>query len=309
MGGIGYAISLPLLRQVQDLGTSLPRLEAPFRQLQSFLNGHGININLGSLAGVLGIQTSGAGLSTTVLHAASFTVQLLVDALITLVTAFWLLRDRHTLRRGLVALLPGRIRVETEFALDAFVVVFGGYIRGQLVLAALVGAMAFVGSLLLGVPFPLLVGFAAGVFELIPLAGPFVGAAVGALFAFTVSPQLTLETIGLFVVIHVVEGYFVSPRVQGRFVHLHPLLSLLALLAGVYAGGFLGAFVAVPIASLVAVNARAQVAELRTREPDLFAFAPDEGRRLRRRLLGEYSLGLTAAVRRVARRALHRSAG
>ena len=307
VAGVGYAISLPLVHEAQSLGNNLPRLQAPFIQLQTFLVSHGINISLGSLASSLGIQTSGAGIGAAILHAVSVTVQLLIDVIITLVTAFWLMRDRHALRRGLLAALPGRVRVDAEFVLDAFIVVVGGYVRGQLALALLVGVMAFLGCLALGVPLPLLVGFAAGVFELIPLAGPIVGAAVGALFAYTVSPVLTLETIGLFIVIHVIEGYFVSPRVQGRFVHLHPLISLLALLAGVYAGGFLGAFVAVPVASLVAVVARARIAELRIEEPELFAFAPRDPRGVRRRLLGEYRLGLGAALRRMTRRVSRRS--
>jgi len=208
------------------------------------------------------------------------------------------------LRSGLLGFLPAHWRVETEFGIDAVVAVFGGYIRGQLILAALVGVLALSWCVLLGVPFPLLVVVAAGVFELIPLAGPFVGGAIALLFALTRTPGLALETLALFVVIHAIEGYVVSPRVQGRFVRLHPLVSLLALIAGVYAGGFLGAFLAVPVASLVAVVVRAHVSDLRHREPELFAMSPDDRQAAerRRRLVGRYSTGLTAKVRQLVRR-------
>ena len=304
VGGIGYVVSLGVLGEIQQVTHELPRLERPFQQAQQFLATHGINVSVGSLAGRLGINTSSSSIGNAIISALSLTVQLAVDVVITAVAAFWLIRDRMTLRRGLLYCLPARWRVETEFGLDATVVVFGGYLRGQLVLALLVGLLATGGCAALGVPFPLLVGFAAGIFELIPLAGPFIGGAVGVLFAYTQSPLLALETIGLFIVIHVIEGYVVAPRVQGRFVRLHPLVSLLALLAGVYAGGFLGAFFAVPVASLVAVLARAGLADLRKAEPELFRMTGEDremsGRR--RRLLGEYRVGLAAKVRRAARR-------
>lgn len=304
VGGIGYALSLGVVGEIQQVSHNLPALERPFQQAQQFLSMHGINVNAGALASSLGINTSSSSIGSAVVSAASFTVQLAVDVVITAVTAFWLLRDRMTLRRGVLYFLPAHWRVEMEFAFDAFVVVFGGYIRGQLVLAVLVGLLAMGGCAALGVPFPLLVGFAAGIFELIPLAGPFIGGAIGVLFAYTVSPLLAAETLGLFVAIHIIEGYVVAPRVQGRFVRLHPLVSLLALLAGVYAGGFLGAFVAVPVASLAAVLARARLADLRETEPELFRLSGEdrEASGRRNRLLGEYRVGLAAKLKRAAQR-------
>lgn len=306
VGGVGYVISLGVVGEIGQVTRNLPALERPFQQAQQFLATHGINVSVGSVVNSLGINTSSGNLGSAVVSALSFTVELVVDLVITIVAAFWLLRDRISLRRGLLYFLPARWRVETEFGLDAFIVVFGGYIRGQLVLAVLVGLLAMGGCAALGVPFPLLVGFAAGIFELIPLAGPFIGGAIGVLFAYTASPALAAETLGLFVLIHIIEGYVVAPRVQGRFVRLHPLVSLLALLAGVFAGGFLGAFFAVPVASLAAVIARARVADLREAEPELFRMSGDDrdasGRR--KELLGEYRMGLTAKLKKAARRVM-----
>ncbi len=188
--------------------------------------------------------------------------------------------------------------------MSAFVAVFGGYLRGQLALAVLIGCLAGIGCFILGVPFPLIVGLGAGAFELIPLAGPFVGAGIGILFALTVSPTLTLETLGLFVAIHIVEGYLISPRIQEHFVKLHPLVSLLALLVGVTAAGFLGAFFAVPLASLVAVIARAHVADLQATQPHLFTptLGSAAARTRRRALLAGYRAHPGAVVGRLLRR-------
>src|SRR5205807_3498591 len=150
------------------------------------------------------------------------------DVVVTIVVTFWLLKDGDKLRAGFLALLPGRLRLNAEFGLDAVTVVVGGYVRAQLVLALIIGTMAGIGSAIIGVPFPLVVAIAAGVFELIPIVGPFAGGAVALLLALTVSPGLAFATLILFLGIHVVEGYVLAPRIQAKFVQLHPLIALLA---------------------------------------------------------------------------------
>lgn len=304
IAGLVYGVGSPIAAQAHQLTASLPKLARPFLDLQQTLAAHGINVNLNAVANVLGINLSATSRGTVLVSAVGFTVRLVVDLIVTFIAAFWLLADWERLRAGLLAVLPARVRTETDFTLNAFVTVFGGYVRAQLVLAAIVGVMSGVGTYLLGVPFAIVVGVAAGVFELIPLAGPFVGAAIGALFAFTVSPGLTLEVLGLFLVIHIIEGYLIAPRIQGRFVRLHPLVTLLALLAGVAAGGFFGAFFAVPLASLVAVIVRAHVADLRASQPDLFSVSDEQraARGRRRTLLAEYRVRPTAVAKRAAHR-------
>jgi predicted PurR-regulated permease PerM len=307
--GFGVLVGTSVVSQIKDITSNLPRLEKPFLDLQSFLSQHGINVNLQSLATQFTGTFSGSSVSSTVLNAIGVTVGVLVDLIVVLVTAFWLLDDHESLRSGLLSIMPARWRMEVDFGLNAFAVVFGGYLRGQLILALVVGTLAGLGCALIGVPFPLIVGVSAALFELIPLAGPFVGAGVALVFALTISPSLALETIGVFIVIHVIEGYVISPRLQGRVVRLHPLVTLLALLVGVEAAGFLGAFFAVPLASLLAVMVRAGVAELRTTQPELFRLTASAQavRGRRRALLAEYSFSPVAAVRRMVGRIAGRS--
>jgi predicted PurR-regulated permease PerM len=304
VAGFGVLVGTSIVSQIKDITGNLPRLEKPFTDLQAFLTQHGVNVNLQSLATQFTGAFSKSSVSSTVLNAIGVTVGVLVDFVVVMVTAFWMLDDHESLRSGLLSILPARWRMEVDFGLNAFAVVFGGYLRGQLLLALVVGTLAGFGCAVIGVPFPLIVGVSAGVFELIPLAGPFVGAGVALVFALTVGPSLALETIGVFIVIHVIEGYVISPRLQGRVVRLHPLMTLLALLVGVEAAGFLGAFFAVPLASLLAVMVRAGVAELRTTQPELFTLTPaaQAVRGRRRALLAEYRFSPVQAVRRVVLR-------
>jgi hypothetical protein len=131
---------------------------------------------------------------------------------------------------------------------------------------------------------------AAGVFELVPLLGPFLGGAVGVALALTKDPVLALWTLLLFVGIHVIEGYILAPRIQARFIQLHPLVAFLALLAGIEVDGLLGALFAVPATSLAAVFLRATIGDWRANRPDIFQ--PDQRdaflERRRRTILREF---------------------
>ncbi len=269
-----WLASGPLVTEGRGLAAQTPgfvrRMDRLVAQVEGQLQSHGIKVNavsfvtskLASLAPQLtGIAVTGI----------TSTIGILVDAIISIVLAFWLMRDGAHLRQSFVALFPTRVARDLNFGLDAFAVVIGGYVRAQLFLAVVVGAMAGVGTFLLGVPFPLVVALAAGVFELIPLVGPFAGGAVALLLALTKSPTLALVTLVLFLGIHVIEGYLLVPRIQARFVQLHPVVTLLALFAGVEVGGFLGALVAVPAASYLTVLIRAGVGDWRAQRPDLYS--------------------------------------
>ena len=292
---VGWMVSGPLAQEGRSLAQQVPGLlhrgDVLGRSLQQQLSDHGIKINavsfLTSKLASLAPQLTGLAVSGI-----AGAVGILVDVVVTLVLAFWLMRDAPRLRSGLMALLPTRVGRELDFALDAYVVVVGGYVRAQLVLAVVVGALAGVGTALLGVPFPLVIALTAGLFEMIPLVGPFAGGAVALLLALTKSPTLALFTLLLFLFIHAVEGYVLVPRIQARFVQLHPLLTLLALFAGVEVAGFLGALVSVPVASYLAVLLRSAVGDWRAQRPDLFMAARES--RLEtarnRRLLGTFRI-------------------
>jgi predicted PurR-regulated permease PerM len=313
--GIGALISGPVIAEAKALPKELPILQARLDDIQRFLTQHGIQVgtlNLASLAN-RAFASSPAAVGHFVLQAITVTFSVVVDIVIILVAAFWFLRDHDRLRRLTLDSLPARWQPQVDFGLNAFAVVVGGYFRAQVTMALLIGTLAGIGSWVIGVPFPLVVALAAGVFELIPLVGPFVGAGVAALFALTVGPLLVIEVLVVFVAIHVIESYIVAPSLQGRFVRLHPLVSFLALFAGLEVDGFLGGMIAVPITSLAVVYLRSAIGDIRERRPELFdsrrVAEETVARRQRRRLLlREYRLftgnpvaGLWRGVRRQPR--------
>ncbi len=271
--GVLYLVGGPLVGEARSLATQIPHLlhhaGTEIEQLRSQLAQHGIDVGSGSFS-PRDLTKYIPGATSILLHGLSGTLTVLVVVFVGLIISFWLLKDGRALRQQMLELLPSRVRSEVAFGLDAFTVVIGGYVRAQLLMALLVAVLATGGTFFLGVPFPLVIGVATFIFELVPLIGPFAGGAVAVLLALTKNVELALFTVILFLIIHVIEGYLLAPRIQARFVHLHPVVALLALFAGIEAAGFLGALFAVPVASLLAVFVRAGLLDWRQTRPDLF---------------------------------------
>jgi predicted PurR-regulated permease PerM len=176
-----------------------------------------------------------------------------INIFLALALAFFVLRDLPTLKSEILA-LPGPARREESFKLAAEVTdVIEGFIRGQGMIALIVGTMTAIGLWVLGVPYALLIGLIAGVTNLIPYLGPLVGGAIAAISAAFVSPQLVLWTILYIVVIQQLESTFLQPRIMSDQVHLHPVLVILSLLVGATLFGLVGMLLAVPIAGVAKV--------------------------------------------------------
>lgn len=129
----------------------------------------------------------------------------------------------------------------------------GGWLRGQLFLMLCVGLAALAGLLILGVNFPLPLAFWAGLTEFVPLVGPWLGAIPAIIIAAIVSPWLALAVGVLYLIIQQLEAALLVPKVMQQAVGLHPLVVVLALLAGGASLGFAGVLVAIPLAGVLQV--------------------------------------------------------
>lgn len=129
--------------------------------------------------------------------------------------------------------------------------VVGGYVRGTLTMALLIGALVGAGMGVLGVHYALLLGILAFFMEFIPILGVFISGAVCVIIALFQGWILALIVLIYFVVVHVIEGDLIGPRVMGRAVGIHPAVALLALIAGSELFGVWGALFGAPIAGLV----------------------------------------------------------
>jgi predicted PurR-regulated permease PerM len=203
-------------------------------------------------------------------------VSAVLDVILVAVLSIYLLADGSRVSDWLRRNMPQQQQGRMKFLLDTLQRVVGGYIRGQLLLCGLIGVLVGVGMQVIGVPFALLLGVLAFVLEFIPVLGTLVSGAICVLLALTQGWVIALIVLVYFVVVHVIEGDVVGPRIVGKTIGLHPVVSLAALIAGTELFGIVGALFASPIAGVLQALLVAIWMEWRATHPKEFQRAKDD---------------------------------
>jgi predicted PurR-regulated permease PerM len=189
------------------------------------------------------------------------------------VLAFLMLKDAAGIRQTILTALPHRIQLRGHRLFEELNATLAAYVRAQLIACVVVGSLCGVGFALLGNPYAILLGVLAAVLEFIPLLGPLVVAAVAVVVAALQDPMLAVWTAVFLTVLRVVQDYMIYPRLIGRDIHLHPLVVIVAVLAGVELGGIAGIFIAVPVVALATVVWR-HYCEWRGRDAERLRIVP-----------------------------------
>lgn len=172
------------------------------------------------------------------------------------IIAFYLLVDLPHIGDVSRRLIPGGAKDQVLHVAHRLNVAIGGFFRGQLAVAIIVGIMVSIGLAIIDLPFWLIVGMIAGAFNLVPLIGPWVGAVPGVIIALTTRDFTTaLWVAAIMTIAQQIDNHFISPMVMQRTVSLHPAVVMLVLLAGGSLGGFFGLILAVPLTASVKVVA------------------------------------------------------
>ena len=170
------------------------------------------------------------------------------------VIAFYLLIDLPKVRAKAISLVPERHRREVTFVSRELGLAIGGFLRGQLVVALIVGVMTSFGFWAIGLPFWLLIGMIAGFLNIIPFVGPWVGGTLGVLVALATRDLQTAAWAGLVaLIVQQVDNHFISPTVLRATVRIHPAAIILGLVLGASLAGFWGVVLAVPVMSSVKI--------------------------------------------------------
>lgn len=198
------------------------------------------------------ITNSLPGLASQAVPIVSGVANVLVGLVVTLVLSIYFLAAGPSIGQWLRTETPLGQRHRIAYFLDTSNRVVGGYIRGQVTLAALIGVLVGFGMyFLFHLPFAVLLGIFAFVLEFIPFLGVIVSGAACVLVALTQGFLLAILVLGYFVIVHVIEGDVVGPRIVGKAVGIHPAVSLIALIAGAELFGLWGALFAAPVAGLI----------------------------------------------------------
>lgn len=159
----------------------------------------------------------------------------------------YLLMDLPQLQRDMLNLVPAANKEEVADVGSKVGRAVGGFFRGQLMVATLVGLMSAIGFAIIGLPFWFVIGAIAGFFNLIPLVGPFIGGGIGFIIGTVYGGVgLGVQAAVVEIIVQQIDNHFLSPNVMKRTVRIHPVTVMLSLLAGGALAGFWGVLLAVP---------------------------------------------------------------
>jgi predicted PurR-regulated permease PerM len=168
------------------------------------------------------------------------------------ILAFFLLKDGGFLRQSALRILPpGDLRSRGDVFLLKLNDTLAAYIRAQVTACLLIGVVCTIAFLVIGVPYAVVLGIAAGLLEFIPLAGPLTIGVLATSFAAFHSLGQAAAVLIFLLVLRAVQDYIVYPRIIGTGIQLHPLVVILAILCGAELGGLAGIFLAIPVVAVL----------------------------------------------------------
>jgi len=177
----------------------------------------------------------------------------LLQLLLMFIVAFLLALDATAIKRVLRRFVPSDYRTDFDQIWRKIRKMLYAYMRGQLIIAALIGILSGIACAVIGLEDPVALGLVAGITALIPYLGPFVGAIPAILVGLAAAPiKALLVALAYFVISNVILN-FVYPKVMGDAVRLPPILVIVAFIAGFSWAGILGMFVAVPLAATLRI--------------------------------------------------------
>lgn len=181
---------------------------------------------------------------------------------LTPVLSFYLLRDYDGITARAQGLIPVPRREKSVAFLGEYNLLLSRYLRGQLLAAALVGVLTWLGLWILGFPYAGLVGAVAGVFNVVPYLGlvaSLIPALIIVVFSGSILASLA-KVAAVFVAVQFLDSSVIGPRIVGGSVGLHPVWIMLALAVGGFFFGFVGLLIAVPAAVLLKLLLREALA-------------------------------------------------
>jgi predicted PurR-regulated permease PerM len=260
LAGIALLIVPVGISEVQQLQAQAPSLAAEAQRRVNEIQGSpisifGMTMNLTDLT-----STVNAHLRDYLLGQFGNAVSIGLSALTTLlqillmfIVAFLLAYDSGSSRRVMRRLVPSVYRTDFDQIWRRIRRMLYAYVRGQLIIAGMIGILCGIACAVLGLADPVGLGVLAGITALVPYLGPFLGAIPAVLVGLAASPlKALLVAVAYFVISNVILN-IVFPKVMGDAVKLPPLLVIVAFIAGFSWAGVLGMFVAVPIAATLRI--------------------------------------------------------
>jgi len=257
LGGVVYLIIPPIVIEVNELSSDFPiyweKISGNISEFRNYSESQGWNQNIQESLETLQSNISGVagGVFSTVF---SFFGGIISFFLILVIT-FYMTVEEQAMKRLTRAVMPVKYQPYFTHLVNRMQEKIGRWLRGQLILSVLIFGISWIALLLLGVKYALVLALFAGITELIPYLGPFIGAVPAVFIAFTQSPTLAVMVLVVYLIIQFLENHVLVPKVMQKAVGLNPVIIIIAMLIGAKVAGILGIMLAVPVATALSVLA------------------------------------------------------
>jgi len=167
--------------------------------------------------------------------------------------SFYMCLEENAWGRALCYLLPDKYSHQVKRIYNEVENKLSQWFQGQLLLCSFMALLAYIGLVILGVKYALLLSILVFIGEIVPYLGPIVYSFLAVTFAFLQSPVIALVVLIWFVIINQIENHILVPKIMQKAVGLNPIITITALLVGVKLAGVAGALLAIPTATMLRV--------------------------------------------------------
>ncbi len=259
---LGVAVVPIVVAQAAQLGASLPAYAGKLpslTQLQTDLNALGLPVDLNTQYQQQAIldqaRQIGGTLAQNAVGIAAGVAMMAFNAMIVLILSFYFMLDGPRISKSILDIVPPSYKHEAEFFSDSITRSFGGFIRGQLLQAAVYGAGTALLMGVAGLPYIAVVATFCALAMIIPFVGPIVALVPPLLLAAVQAPSSLIWLFVALMILQQIVTNVIAPKVMSQAVGLHPLLVLFATMVGVKVAGFWGALFGVPIVAVLYATA------------------------------------------------------
>jgi predicted PurR-regulated permease PerM len=248
-----FFIIPPLANEIRGLGDNFPGLIERFSGYFKIVRDYATSHNIGEQINNFSLSLTGQlnQLGSNIFSGTLSFIGGIFSFIIVLSIAFYMSVQEKGVKKFFASIAPDEHSEYVATLIDRIQFKMGRWLLGQLALMVIIFAIDYVGLLLIGAPYALVLAIMAGLFEIVPYAGPIVSAIVAASLSFLQSPLTGFLVLALFAVAQQLEGYVIAPLVMRRAVGLNPVVVILAILIGAKLGGVTGIIIAVPLATVI----------------------------------------------------------
>ena len=260
LGGIGVAVVPTAVDQASEFVDNLPDIVDEARiQLTDWADRYRASVPNdlrdqidGTIADIGNSSTQIAGdILTGTFGSLTSAIGLVSGFLIIPFWLFYALRDRHFIERNFMRAVPEGFHDDVMHVARISDSLLGRYIRAQLLLGLVVGTAVGVSLTFLGVQFSVGLGLWAGITEMIPVLGPWLGGVPGVIIVLATQPDLLIPVMLVYFIVQQLENNLLVPRIQGDAVDIHPAMVIMLLVVFGAVWGLIGMIVAVPFTAIV----------------------------------------------------------